>query len=181
MYASVTILALSGFFVGAVPVSPAWQADYDLARKLGRESHKPLAVFIASGKSGWNNLSKEGKLGKETSFVLAAEYVCVYLDTNQKAAKRLATAFEVPDGAGLILSDRTGAVQAFRHEGELADQELLRQLKRYADPERIVRTTEGNSIERLSYYAPEDSPAQYYDYVQPAPYYRSFGGGGRSC
>jgi hypothetical protein len=179
MYASVTLLALSGFFVGAMPVSPAWQADYDLARKLGRESQKPLAVFIASGKSGWHNLSKEGKLGKETSFVLAAEYVCVYLDTTQERAKRLATAFEVPDGKGLILSDRTGAVQAFRHEGELADKELLRQLRRYADPERIVRTTEGTSIERVSYYAPEDPPGQSYDYAPPASYYRSYSGGGR--
>ncbi len=179
MYMSVTVLALFGFFVGAMPVSPAWQGDYDLARKLGRDGRKPLAVFIASGKSGWNHLSKEGSLGTETSRILAAEYVCVYLDTNQKAAKRLATAFEIQDGTGLILSDRTGGVQAFRHEGELADKELLRQLKRYADPERVVRSTEGNSVERASYYAPEDPPARY-DYVQPA-YYRSFSGGGRSC
>ena len=174
MYMSVTVLALSGFFVGTMPVSPAWQGDYDLARKLGRDGRKPLAVFIASGKSGWNHLSKEGNLGTETNRVLAAEYVCVYLDTNQSAAKRLATAFEIPDGTGLILSDRTGGVQAFRHEGDLRNQDLNRYLTRYSDPQRVVTTTESN---------PGDDPPPRYsrpEYsVRPASY--STFSVGRSC
>jgi hypothetical protein len=173
MCASVALFALAGFLVNNVPASPSWHTDYLMARKLGKEDRKPLAVFIGSGKGGWNQLSREGKLSSKISELLAAEYVCVYVDASRVVGKRLASEFEVADGVGLVLSDRTRAVQAFRHEGDLTETELLRQLKRYADPERVVRTTETSTVERASYYAPE-APATY---EQPRAYYRSFSSG----
>src|SRR5260370_29597024 len=111
MYTSVALAALAGFLANALPESPSWQTDYSVARKLGKEDRKPLAVFIGSGNTGWNQLTKEGKLSSAANRVLTTEYVCVYVDTSRASGKRLASAFEVSDGLGLILSDRTGALQ----------------------------------------------------------------------
>jgi hypothetical protein len=172
MYTSFALVAL-GFLAGTMPESPSWRADYSIALKEGQQSRKPLAVFIGTGKSGWDRLTKGGKLDSEINRVLSSKYVCVYVDTTQSAGRRLASDFELTDGVGIVLSDYTGTVQAFRHQGVLADRELLQKLNRYADPERVIRSTEGAEVTRVSNYAPEDAPAPYN--VQPRSYYRSSG------
>src|SRR5438034_1362095 len=161
MYTSVILVAISGLLVPSTLGVPAWQTSYDGARKLGLEAGKPLAVFIGSGKAGWNRLVTEGQLSNETSRILSADYVCVYLDVAGPAGKRLADAFGVFDGQGLIISDIDCKLQAFRHEGELADDDLAQQLRKYADPERVVRATESTQLEWTSYYSAEQ--------IQPAP------------
>jgi len=173
MHTSIVLIAL-GLLNSAALESPAWKTDYDSARKTGREEQKPLAVFVGSGAKGWHRVTKEGKLAKETSQILAEDYVCVYVDANQSWGKKLASAFELPDGVGLVISDRTGRLQAFHHVGELSNEDLVRHLHRYADAERAVRTTETDSGQHVSYYPPEPPP--YYYAPQPA-----FSYPGRSC
>jgi hypothetical protein len=175
MYTSLALFALSGVFApSAVSAEPAWIRDYGLARKQGVSENKPLAVFVGSGKKGWEQVSQEGALGKNVKQVLAENYVCVYLDTDQQAGRKLAGAFEFSEGPGLVLSSRKGALQAFRHEGELSNRELARYLTRFSDPEQVVRHTE----------TVPQAPPQYISYYQapvqpvvPVMYNGGFGGG----
>ena len=160
MHTSVLLIAL-GLIHSAALDSPAWMTDYDSARRTGREEQKPLAVFIGSGVRGWHRVTKEGKLGKDTSRLLADEYVCVYVDSDLPWGKKLASAFELPDGLGLVISDRTGQLQAYHHVGELANEDLVRHLQRYADAEHFVRTTETDASQRVSYYRSEPPPSYY--------------------
>ena len=143
MFTSVVLVALASF--GAheeMAVRPTWLKDYSLASERGTALQKPLAVFIGTGETGWDDISKDGNLGREANELLATHYVCVYLDTNKEEGRRIAKAFAIPDGHGMVLSDRTGKLQAFHHEGEINANELEKSLRRYADPERLVKTTE---------------------------------------
>jgi hypothetical protein len=83
---------------------------------------------------------------------LAEHYVCVYVDTEQSSGENLASAFDISEGPAVVISDPTGSVQAFRHEGELTNQKLGQYLRRYADPERKVDSTETVATQRVSYY-----------------------------
>jgi hypothetical protein len=179
MYTSVMLLALSGYAapMGAAPESPSWLDDYAQAREEGERHKKPLAVFFGSGQAGWDQVSKDGKLGREVRDVLGSDYVCVYVDTSKESGKELASTFEIQDSKGLVISDRGGKLQAFRHQGKLAGEDLQRYLTKYADPEHVARTTESTVREDIRYYPPASSPA-------PAqPYTPAFSGfsSGRSC
>jgi hypothetical protein len=188
MYSTLMLVALSGVLSSSSLLDePAWLTDYAAARKQARAVQKPLAVFLGSGKAGWERLSKEGKLEKQAKRVLAGEYVCVYLDTAKAGGRDLASAFEIPNGTGLVISDRTGGLQAFSHEGNLANKDLMNYLKRYAEPERVVQATETNPARRSNYYQPayQQQWAQP-NYYNPPPAFSpmffgggSFGGGGR--
>src|SRR5262249_11839992 len=83
------------------------------------------------------------------------KYIPVFVNTDTDAGKRLARAFEMSSGKGIVISDRTGALQAFWHEGDLSNQNLARYLQRYSDPNLAVRTTEMNPSQPVSYYGPE--------------------------
>jgi hypothetical protein len=153
MYTSILLLALSTA-PSADLASPSWSTDYFAASKLSAAAKKPLAVVLGSGEAGYDQLDREGKLTTEAKGLLASKYVCVYVNTDTAEGQRLAKAFEMPNGLGIVISDRSGDLQAFRHEGGLASSALVRNLERYADPEREVRTTETSTTQRTSYYAP---------------------------
>jgi hypothetical protein len=159
VYTSLILFALtsSTSAIDAAP-SPSWNRDYALARKQGESEKKPLVVVVASGQGGWNKLAHDGSLSDEAKTILTNDYVCVYVDTATEEGKRLAREFEISDALGIVISDRTGNRQAFRHEGDLANPDLARYLKRYADPDRVVVSTETNPAE----------PARV-RYAQPAP------------
>jgi hypothetical protein len=143
-------------FVLAVPGAgdaPTWVTDYAAARKQGATASKPLAVFLGSGKAGYQQVIRGGELNPNSNRMLAANYVPVYIDTSTEAGQRLARDFEMPGGRGLVISDRTGQLQAFRHQGELTDQDLAAYLQRYADGNRLVATTETATGSRASFYA----------------------------
>ena len=152
MFESTFIVALAGFLTSHGLGTPLWHADYGTAQTLGMFESKPLAVFIGSGEEGWNQIHRDGRLGKEIRELLADTYICVYADTSRDDGKLLAAELQIPDAPGLVVSDHTGAYQAFRHQGDLSSDQLLRYLQRYADPDRVVRTTETNPVERRSYY-----------------------------
>jgi hypothetical protein len=144
MYTSVLLLAFANFSAHAtlLPVGPKWMDDYSIAQKHGQKERKPLAVFVAAGSEGWNRLSREGRFDKDIEDLLNAHYVCVYLDANDQANRKLVSQFELEGGRGLIISDRTGFKQAFHFEGKLSNEDLARSLKKYADPDRTVEKTD---------------------------------------
>ena len=152
MYQSWLLLALAGIGAGASG-DVAWQTDYGVARKAAAKEQKPLVVVIGSGVTGYNELTREGVLQDEARRLLTNQYVCLYLDTLTPAGSRQARAFHVGD-LGIVISDRSGALQAFRHEGDLSNRALVTYLQRYADPTRVLQTTESNPANHSSYYSP---------------------------
>ncbi len=174
MYASVLLIALTGPLTLNTSKNPVWLDDYSLACKQCLKLGKPLALFVGSGAAGWNRMTRDGHLSEETAEILAKKYVCLYVDTNRKEGRELAIALEMPNHLGIVISDSSGGYQAFRHEGDLRNQDLNRYLTRYSDPQRVVTTTESN---------PGDDPPPRYsrpEYsVRPASY--STFSVGRSC
>jgi hypothetical protein len=140
MFTSAMVIALAGLLEPQA-TSPTWMTDYAAAKTHARKESKPLAICVGEGKGGWNKLSQNGKLSEEALKVLASEYTCVFADSNEAVGKELAEALDLTEGLGLVISDRTGELQAFRHEGDLEDGKLLGYLQRFADPDLVVRRT----------------------------------------
>jgi hypothetical protein len=117
-------------------------SSYTEALQEAKSLERPLVVVIGAGREGWHQVSADGELDGAIQRILARHYVCVYLDTEKKADRRLATAFEIPKGPGIVISAPSGTIQAFRHHGEIDNNELADYLRRYADPDITVDTTE---------------------------------------
>lgn len=162
MYTSIALLSLANFLVAPSPERVEWHSDYRVALERGKLTQRPLAVFVGAGRTGYDQLSRTGKLTPDVQKLLTDSYVCVYLDTNREPARKLAEVFEVTKGTGLILSDRSGRIQAYHHDGDLASDDLSQQLQYYADPEIVVRTTASNAATPVS-PTPPPQPA-----VRPA-------------
>ncbi len=144
MHTSVLWMALA-VAAPAGEKTPEWLTSYKEAQQQGQKLSKPLAVFLAPGKEGWQQLVREGKLSKEALEQLADGYVCVHLDTTSADGKKWAKAFEMPTGLGVVLSDRSGDTQAFRHEGSLDGSTLTSTLTSHS----------GQTVARTSYYPPQ--------------------------
>ena len=177
MYTSLVLVALVS--AGGIPESathaPQWHRDYFAARKLDNPNHKPLAVFVGRGESGWDDRSKEGELSKEAKTLLDAHYVCVYVDTSKTEGRQLAETFDLTEG--LVISDGSGERQAFRHEGNLSNRDLEKHLRKFSDPDRVPVKTETNAVPEVHYYAPPPQPSPFSSQGF-APRYGSIG---RSC
>jgi hypothetical protein len=166
---SMITLALAALIAAPGVEAPVWHKDYAGALKVGKETGKPLAVFIGNGSTGWQKIAREGTIDSEAAKVLSEKYVCLYLDLTQESEKQVAESFQVHASPALIISSHGGQFQAFRHEGELGQTELKSDLNRFSDPQRPVLTTEGASVSRASLYPPVDqqAPVRY----GPAPTY----------
>jgi hypothetical protein len=148
MYTSILLVALTGVAPSAEAGKvPSWSLDYTAASKQAASADKPLAVFLAPGSGAYEKIS-QGGLSDEARKVLADRYVCVHIDTTTTRGQELARAFQMPEGLGLVISDRSGDRQAFRHEGDLADADLVRYLERYSDPNHVFQSTETNPSRR---------------------------------
>jgi hypothetical protein len=161
MHSVVLLAALTGVGADEKSQSPVWVTDYAAARKQGEAEKKPLVLFIASGKAGWEKVGQNG-LSEDAKRVLAAQYVCVYINAATDEGKDMAKALEMTEGLGIVISDGTGKLQAFRHEGDLANSDLTRYLQRFADPDRVVRSTEsspGNHSGASSAFSPGYCPS----------------------
>jgi len=180
MYTSGLLVALVGLFPSSIRQQPNWLEDYSKAYWQCQKAEKPLAVFVGSGTNGWNRLSQDGLLSLEIQELLSKNYVCLYVDTTREACQELATVFEMPNRLGLVISDSKGQVQAFRHEGNLRTPDLLRCLRRYGDPQRIVALTESNPSDEAPARSPRFVESTYVAPAYVAPSYSSFRTG-RSC
>jgi hypothetical protein len=170
MSSSLVLFALAGMFTPAISEEPQWYRYGDALRRSEQEN-KPVAVFIGTGKKGWEKISENGKFNRSIEKQLTKGYVCVYVDAKEES--KLASAFEM-DGPGLVISSAGGRLQAFRHEGHLANDDLENHLARFADPERVVRQTEDTAAPRMSYY---QAPPQAYQQPYPYQLVPSFTGG----
>jgi hypothetical protein len=137
---SFTAVVLAAFAAaGSGPTSP-WQTDYKSAVRMAADTKKPLAVFLGHGKNGPNYLVRDGGLGTKEVKALSEGYVSVYVDVDTDGGKSLSNSFEITEG--VVISDRTGSVQAVLHEGTVSQTELNDYLTRYAEPSKVVTTTE---------------------------------------
>jgi thioredoxin-related protein len=144
MYTSIALLVLAS---GMIPTpkpseTPPWLTDYGTAYEKTKGEKKPLAAFFGKGEAGWDQLSNNGALGEEALRVLRSEYVPVYLDVERDHGRTMASAFRVTTTPALVLTDRSGESIALRYAGTLEPAALHRCLVRYADPNRVVRTTD---------------------------------------
>jgi hypothetical protein len=136
---SVLFAAMAAAGLTPSTAGTTWQTDYSTAARIAAESKKPMAVFIGQGKTGHTSLVTDG-LGEAETKALSTSYVCLYIDAGTESGKKLATTFELTEG--IVISDRSGNLQAVRHEGPVTKSELNEYLKRYSEPTRIVTTTE---------------------------------------
>jgi hypothetical protein len=143
MHTSLVLVALMGPGAApavAAPEAPSWQVSYEAARAAGRQRNKPLAVFLGSGPAGWEKLTEEGGLTRRSRQVLAESYVCVYVDQASPAGRKLAQAFEVSSGTGLVVSSLDGDAQAFCYRGTMSQGELDETLRKYASVGSVRQT-----------------------------------------
>jgi hypothetical protein len=117
-------------------------------------------VFVGSGKAD-SGKGVRDSLDPKVSQWLREKYVCVFVDSDTAAGKKLAADFAV-NGKGLIISDRSGNSQQFHHSGDLSRDNLVKALERYADPNRSFRATE--SLAQLS-PPPNAPPYKPYSYA----------------
>ncbi len=162
MYRAVLLIALSGSAPSFMD-GPVWIMDYGEARNLSQKEKKPIAIFFGSGATGWNDLSREGRMNQEITGILDKYYIGLYLDTASVEGRRLARAFEIDESRGIVISDSKGKRQAFRHEGDLRNEDLRHYLQRFSNPDLAVFHTETNPPERATRFQESGNvaPANY--------------------
>jgi hypothetical protein len=157
----------AGMAPANLSTEPTWLNDYATAQTRVLAQKKPMAVFVGSGKDGWGKVVKNGSIDPEINKMLANKFVCVYVDTDTDAGRKLATAFEVVS-KGLIISDKAGTTQAFSLSGDLTRDELSQTLVKYAALDKEVQATESvvrdaPAVARPVYYQPQyRAPQGYY-------------------
>jgi hypothetical protein len=162
MYSSFGIIALAATSLLAPTPDLTWHTSYAHAVKECQATKKPMAVVVGTGIGGYNKVVKEGKLSDEAMNLLQDNYICCYIDASTPEGQKLANDLALTNTVGVVLSDRTGSLQAFYHKGDLATNDLVRFLKRCADPNRSVTTTETLTSQRTSMYVdPATSPTGY--------------------
>ena len=157
MYTSIALIAMSSTWLVNIPVSPSWERDYRVAREIGAKHQKPLAVFVGGGEMNWKQVTREGQPDADVSKVLSEQYVRVYVNAETPEGRQLAESFGLTGTRGLVISDRTGGLQAFRHDGDLSAQDLARHLTRLGSLDHVVSTTESNApvqVQAPAYYQP---------------------------
>src|SRR5689334_16221108 len=134
MFTAMALVALLGYQTN----NPGWLDDYSAARAKVTVAGKPMAVFVGSGKAGWESAVRDG-FDPAVSKLLAEKFVCLYVDASTAKGKSLAAAFQVGD-RGVVLSDRTGRTQAYSAAGTISRAELSRALVAYGDVEVAQKT-----------------------------------------
>lgn len=171
MHSILALVALS-LPLAAKPASIDWHHNYRAAHEIGISKQKPLAMFVASGKEGWKKILADGAFDTKVQHILAENYVAVFIDRDTTEGQKTVAAFGLSNQPALIISNRAGDLQAFRHEGTLTETDLTVCLNRYSSASYVVTTTESllNATNRVTaYYA---SPAPVYQNV----YAPAFGG-----
>lgn len=186
MYTSVVFFSLAGFVVASHEAvssvsAPAWQSSYSLAMDQGQKLKKPLAIFVGTGKNGYENVTRDGSLSPAVRKILAQEFVSVYLDHADPKNQGVISNLGLAKDAGLVISDRSGSFMAVHHQGTVEPTQLLAYLQEYSNPDVWVRETKSNAVARNSFYpVQEQRPAGYYQpqrYIAPPSFIpaRSFG------
>jgi hypothetical protein len=169
-YMAVVVLSAS-ISTASLSQSPQWLNDYGQAQTRVAVVKKPMAVFVGNGNDGWASIVRDGGIDPAVKKLLAEKFVCVYVNTDTAAGKTLAAQFDVASH-GLIISDRSGATQAYSLSGTLTKNELAETLEKYADSKDSVRSTETVVREAPAGRAAYVPTYQYAPQYQVAPGYR---------
>ncbi len=170
MHTSILLVALTTM-PAAEPAKLTWRTDYGQAQRQGKSLGKPLAVFLAPGKDGWGKVTKEGKLSDKALAALAEGYVAVHIDTDTEAGKKWTNAFSLASGLGVVFSDRSGEIQAFRNEGSLDGDSLTTRLEQFS----------GTATIRVSNYVEPGTRTVIEPSIQGRIEYGYSPRGGRAC
>jgi hypothetical protein len=146
------VCVLSAFLGQAEEPASLWQQNYTEAQRIAAQDNKAVAVFLTKGEGGLSDLI-QGGLSLQAQELLKSKFAAVMVDSTTPEGQRLAKAFQMPAGRGLILSDRGGNLQAFWFQGSLSGQELLRNLERYGNVTNARMTAVGG---RTALYPPVD-------------------------
>jgi len=163
---SLTAALLGGLLSSGSLETPKWRTSYQDAAQAAASLRKPIAVFITAGSPA--KLMKEGSLNLETAKLLREGYIPLTVDTGTAAGQQLATTFKMSEG--LVISDRSGGVQALRHAGAVSGAELKGYLKQYAAPTATVITTDYRGVAPVASIAPTVRPAYQAPQYQPQVY-----------
>lgn len=161
MNTSILTVVLAGSLLAGQDGMPTWQNSYTKAQEMGASQKKPLAIVIGSGSNGWSKVVREATPATEVTQLLREQYICVYIDSATPAGKKFAADLGITQSSGIILSDRACSLQAFWHQGDLTSQVLAGYLKKYSDPQVVVRGTETASTSRTSFYPSEASESMF--------------------
>jgi hypothetical protein len=186
MNTSILAAAVAGLLMAGQNATPTWQKDYRQAQQQVAAQKKPLVVVFGAGPQGWSKVVSEASPSVEAKQLMSNDYVCVYVDTASPSGKELAQQFGITGNVGLVISDRSGANQAFWHQGDLSNQSLVRYLQKFAAPQMTLQATETVNSVQTSFYPPSSNSGYGYG-IQNAtnPYSSSYcpscggGGGGR--
>ena len=91
---------------------------------------------------------------------LRNKYVCLFVDTDTTDGQRVARLFDI-SGPGLVISDRSGEFQAYRHAGELPAVEMANTLTQHTDDVYVARKLTPPPAQPVSYPAPFFYPAMF--------------------
>lgn len=155
----VSALALAAAHGNAAP-TPKWHDNYRAALAAGAAENKPLAVVVGAGSEGWQALCTAGRLNSEACRLLERHYVCLYVDRQTEAGRKLAADFGNPADTLLVLSDRTREYKAFKHQGAMNAEQLVTTLRNHTNT--IVVTPQASAptyVQPASYQAPVYFPA----------------------
>jgi hypothetical protein len=194
---TLAVLALAGALNTGASPSPGWQMDYAHAMSIASAERKPMAVFIGHGATTPARMIADGTISSDAARLLKDSYVSVFLDTETKAGKQLASQLDLSEG--LVISSPGGSHQALRHNGNVSGKALTQELTTYAtagQPQTTVST--GAVVAGPVVAAPtapvyltggcasgncplSSQPAVRYAYPNGTPYYGSANPFGGSC
>jgi hypothetical protein len=166
MMGSMTLTTLAFAWVALNP-GIHWHHDYQTAYRIAAEQKKPLVVFLGHGENGISKLINDGTIDGLDTKTLDQSYVSLYIDSDAAKGKALAQSFEMTEG--VIISDRSGSLQAVRHEGAISKNELSQILTTYAQPNQPVITTEYRGRSRgpiMTYIVSPERPRPVMNTVQ---------------
>jgi hypothetical protein len=153
-----TLVFVLSAFLGTADDPSLWQSTYAEAERVAAQENKSVAVFLTPGQM---NQLIPGGVNQQAREMLSKNYVAVMVDTTTPEGQTLARAFEITNGQGLVLSDRGGVHQAFWYQGNLNNQDLVRNLQKFANQTNVRMTQVAG---RTSYY-----PSASDDQANPMP------------
>lgn len=146
--------------LAAAVFTPAWRESYSDGQQEALAQKKPLVIVFASGSNAWSKVIRDQQPSPALNQLLKDRYVCVFVDTAKADGKRLAENFAIASDVGMVISDRSGSLQAFWHQGDMPSQSVAHYLQKYADPNVVVTGTETTAAPRNSFYQGGVIPVQ---------------------
>src|SRR5436190_19049190 len=73
--------------------APSWQTSYTEAQQRAAAQKKPIAVVFAPGPFALSKVVRDSSPAPDISKLLTEQYVCVFVDTETDAGRKVASDF----------------------------------------------------------------------------------------